>query len=126
MYYNGNVAANVTAWGFTLTPPNNIPLARLAVPADTALICEVQNMGQSGDFYRRDVADPQPTTPNKTFPFPALINRNNNGAILGRHMGLTNVIWCDGHAKATRLETLGELHTKNGFSYMFRFSAEED
>ncbi|MDX1935300.1 MAG: DUF1559 domain-containing protein [Capsulimonadales bacterium] len=126
VYYNGNLAANTAAWGFSLTPPNNVPLARIALPADTALICEVQGMGQSGDFYRADLSDPQPTTPNETFPFPALLNRRNNGAILGRHMKLTNVVWCDGHAKAFRLEKLGELRTRNGFSYMHYFSCEED
>ncbi len=55
-----------------------------------------------------------------------LINRNNNGAILGRHMKFTNVVWCDGHAKAMRLEQLGETHTKNGFTYMYKFTNEED
>lgn len=114
------------ATGDAQTPPNNQPLAAIAQPADTALICEVQGMGQSGDFYRRDLADPQPTTPNETFPFPALINRNNNGAILGRHMKLTNVVWCDGHAKATRLDVLGETRPVTGGRVMFRFTNEED
>ncbi len=113
------------------TPPNNQPMARIAQPADTVLVAEVQGYGQSADFYRRDLNDPQPTAPHETFPFPALINRNNNGAILGRHMKLTNVVWCDGHAKAVRLEYLAETHPAvwNGVQYnnlMFRFTIEED
>jgi prepilin-type processing-associated H-X9-DG protein len=115
MYYNA---------GDAFTPPNNQPLAAIAEPADTVLICEVQGMGQSADFYRASLADPQPTTPNETFPFPALINRRNNGAILGRHMKLTNVVWCDGHAKATRLEYLGA--TRPNTNLMFRFTNEQD
>ncbi|MCS6775728.1 MAG: DUF1559 domain-containing protein [Chloroherpetonaceae bacterium] len=115
------------AEGDPFTPPNNVPLAAVAQPADTALICETQGYGQSADFYRRDPMDPQPTTPNETFPFPALLNRRNNGAILGRHMKLTNVVWCDGHAKATRLEQLGATRTVAGFNnIMFRFTIEED
>ncbi|GIV21100.1 MAG: hypothetical protein KatS3mg023_2851 [Armatimonadota bacterium] len=113
------------------TPPNNQPMARIAQPADTVLVAEVQGYGQSADFYRRDLADPQPTAPHETFPFPALINRRNNGAILGRHMKLTNVVWCDGHAKAVRLDYLAETHPAiwNGQHYnnlMFRFTIEED
>lgn len=119
------------AAGDAYTPPNNQPMAAIAVPADTVLLAEVQGYGQSADFYRRDLNDPQPTYPLETFPFPALINRRNNGAILGRHMKLTNVVWCDGHAKATRLEYLGETHPTvwNGQTYnnlMFRFTIEED
>jgi prepilin-type processing-associated H-X9-DG protein len=53
-----------------------------------------------------------------------LINRRNNGAILGRHMKFANVVWCDGHVKATRLETLGETRVAGG--PMFRFTVEED
>ncbi|GAB4454109.1 MAG: hypothetical protein OHK0029_08290 [Armatimonadaceae bacterium] len=110
--------------GDAQTPPNNQPLAAIAEPADTVLICEVQGMGQSADFYRAGLSDPQPTTPNETFPFPALINRRNNGAILGRHMKLSNVVWCDGHAKATRLNYLGE--TRPSTNLMFRFTNEQD
>jgi prepilin-type N-terminal cleavage/methylation domain-containing protein/prepilin-type processing-associated H-X9-DG protein len=120
MYYGG---------GDAFTPPNNMPLASIAEPADTVLACEVQGMGQSADFYRRDLNDPQPTTPNETFPFPALINRNNNGAILGRHMKLTNVVWCDGHAKAHRLDYLGQtrrLADGTDTRLMFRFTNEQD
>ena len=126
MYYDGQVAPNPATWGFTLTAPNNQPLAAIQEPADTALVCEVQGMGQSADFYRKDLSDPQPNTPNETFPFPALLNRFDNGAILGRHMKFTNVVWCDGHAKAIRLEKLAETHTKNGFTYMYKLTDESD
>jgi prepilin-type processing-associated H-X9-DG protein len=39
-------------------------------------------------------------------------------------MKLANVVWCDGHVKATRLETLGETRYAGG--PMFRFTVEED
>jgi prepilin-type N-terminal cleavage/methylation domain-containing protein/prepilin-type processing-associated H-X9-DG protein len=113
--------------GDPFTPPNNMPLASLAVPANTVLITEVQGYGQSGDFYRRDLADPQPTLANETFPFPALLNRRNNGAILGRHMRMANVVWCDGHAKAMTLGALGETHAVAGWgNVMHNFTIEED
>ena len=129
----GSYAINNMYYGLagSYTSPNNQPLASLAVPADTVLICEVQNYGQSGDFYRRDLADAAPITPLENgWSMPVLINRNNNGAILGRHQKLTNVIWADGHAKAHRLQYLAEtrLDTKlgTGLPYMFRFTIEED
>lgn len=119
------------AAGDAYTAPNNMPLAAIALPADTVLFAEVQGYGQSADFYRRDLNDPQPTYPLESFPFPALINRNNNGAILGRHMKLTNVVWCDGHAKAVRVDYLSATRPTvwNGQTYnnlMFRFTIEDD
>jgi prepilin-type N-terminal cleavage/methylation domain-containing protein/prepilin-type processing-associated H-X9-DG protein len=119
------------AYSGTYTAPNNVSMAVLGQPADTVLICEVQNYGQSGDFYRRDFADPQPNAALETgWPYPVLINRNNNGAILGRHQKLSNVVWADGHAKATRLNYLAETHidAKLGTNrpFMFRFTSEED
>ena len=129
----GSYAINNMYYGLagTYTAPNNMPLAALAVPAETVLICEVQNYGQSGDFYRRDLVDAAPLAPLETgWSMPVLINRNNNGAILGRHQKLTNVVWADGHAKAHRLQYLAETHTDTklgtNLPFLFRFTIEED
>jgi prepilin-type N-terminal cleavage/methylation domain-containing protein/prepilin-type processing-associated H-X9-DG protein len=126
MYYNG---CGIQSPLSTCTPPNNKPLAIIAEPADTVLVAEVQNMGQSADFYRKDLTDPQPTRAVETFPFPALLNRRNNGAILGRHMKLTNVVWVDGHAKAVTLNYLAETNPQvciNTICVMFRFTVDDD
>ncbi len=124
MYYAGCFPLTVSC-----TPPNNVHMARLAVPADTVWFAEVQGYGQSADFYRRDLNDPQPTYPLETDAgFPALINRRNNGAILGRHMRMTNVVWCDGHAKATNLSQLGDTRPNVCAvqCVMYRFTVESD
>jgi prepilin-type processing-associated H-X9-DG protein len=112
--------------GDAWTPPINQSMAAIALPADTVLIAETQGYGQSGDFYRASpsVDSNVPTTPNETFPFPALLNRRFNGALLGRHQKLCTVIWADGHAKATRLNYLAE--TRPNSLAMFRFTTEED
>jgi prepilin-type N-terminal cleavage/methylation domain-containing protein/prepilin-type processing-associated H-X9-DG protein len=125
MYYAG---CGISTSLSTCTPPNNKPLAMAAEPADTVLIAEVQNMGQSADFYRRDLNDPQPTRAVETFPFPALLNRRNNGAILGRHMKLSNVVWMDGHAKAVSLNYLAETNPQicGTTCVMFRFTVDDD
>jgi len=125
MYYAG---CGISTPLSTCTPPNNKPLAMAAEPADTVLIAEVQNMGQSADFYRRDLNDPQPTRAVETFPFPALLNRRNNGAILGRHMKLSNVVWMDGHAKAVSLNYLAETNPQicGATCLMFRFTVDDD
>ena len=125
MYYGG---CGINTSLSTCTPPNNKPLAMAAEPADTVLIAEVQNMGQSADFYRRDLNDPQPTRAVETFPFPALLNRRNNGAILGRHMKLSNVVWMDGHAKAVSLNYLAETNPNvcGATCLMFRFTVDDD
>ena len=125
MYYDG---CGINTSLSTCTPPNNKPLAMAAEPADTVLIAEVQNMGQSADFYRRNLNDPQPTRAVETFPFPALLNRRNNGAILGRHMKLSNVVWMDGHAKAVSLNYLAETNPNvcGATCLMFRFTVDDD
>ncbi|MCS7299946.1 MAG: DUF1559 domain-containing protein [Fimbriimonadales bacterium] len=125
MYYDG---CGIQTSLSTCTPPNNKPLAIVAEPADTVLIAEVQNMGQSADFYRRDLNDPQPTRANETFPFPALLNRRNNGAILGRHMKLSNVVWMDGHAKAVTLDYLAATNPQvcGQTCVMYRFTVDDD
>jgi len=126
MYYAG---CGIDSRFSTCTPPNNKPLAVVAEPADTVLVAEVQNMGQSADFYRADlVRDNQPTRAVETFPFPALLNRRNNGAILGRHMKLTNVVWVDGHAKAVTLNYLAETNPQvcGRTCVMFRFTVDDD
>jgi len=125
MYYAG---CGFTSPLSTCTPPNNKPLAIIAEPADTVLVAEVQNMGQSADFYRRDLNDPQPTRAVETFPFPALLNRFNNGAILGRHMKLSNVVWADGHAKAVTLNYLAQTNPQvcGTTCVMFRFTVDDD
>ena len=125
MYYDG---CGINTSLSTCTPPNNKPLAMAAEPADTVLIAEVQNMGQSADFYRRNLNDPQPTRAVETFPFPALLNRRNNGAILGRHMKLSNVVWMDGHAKAVSLNYLAETNPQicGTTCVMFRFTVDDD
>jgi prepilin-type N-terminal cleavage/methylation domain-containing protein/prepilin-type processing-associated H-X9-DG protein len=126
MYYDG---CGIQSPLSTCTPPNNKPLAIIAEPADTVLVAEVQNMGQSADFYRKDLTDQQPTRAVETFPFPALLNRRNNGAILGRHMKLSNVVWVDGHAKAVTLNYLAETNPQVCISticVMFRFTVDDD
>ncbi|MBC8138211.1 MAG: hypothetical protein H8F28_20215, partial [Fibrella sp.] len=116
-------------------PPAAAPYADIRLPADTILIAETQNYGQSADFYRRDLDDPQPTAPINDFAWPALLNRFNNGAILARHVKLTNVIWCDGHAKAQKIEYLAANRaatalringTSTSGSLMYRFTIEDD
>ena len=64
----------------------------------------------------------------ETFPFPALLNRRNNGAILGRHMKLSNVVWMDGHAKAVPLNYLAETNPQicGATCVMFRFTVDDD
>lgn len=128
MYYD-DASVDTPKYGFAVTPPNNQPLAAVGQSADTVIICEVQGYGQSGDFYRAGLSDrdPQPNTALVNgWSQPILINRNNNGAIVGRHAQFTNAIFLDGHAKALRLGTIGETRTRNNFAYMFRFSIEED
>jgi prepilin-type N-terminal cleavage/methylation domain-containing protein/prepilin-type processing-associated H-X9-DG protein len=110
---------------FLYTPPEGQPLAKISVPAETILICEMQGMAPSADFNRLDlIADPQPNQAIYSFPQPLLLNRRNRGGIIGRHHGKTNTIWCDGHVKSENINHLAEMRV--GTNLMFRFTIQDD
>ena len=48
-------------------------------------------------------------------------------AVVAFHQNFTNVVWADGHVKATRLEELGRKSSKPGLGYCHKyFSVNED
>jgi prepilin-type N-terminal cleavage/methylation domain-containing protein/prepilin-type processing-associated H-X9-DG protein len=107
--------------------PSGRALADLGVPADTVLLAEVQGNGGYGDIWWYGTGD-DPVAPQLRHGNRILANNNNPfyGGVVERHARLTNVLWCDGHAKAHKLEYLAERRVVNGQDVMFRFTVEED
>ena len=113
------------------TPPFSdfnrpVPLAEIHSPADTAWILEGDADQTIYDTAWRDVSE----TPVITRDNPRRLQNNVDPAhqrAVARHNGLTDVIWCDGHAKAVTLEYLAATHPMpNGDKILYRFTIQDD
>ena len=109
----GSYSLNAAYWdsntmGGGCTSPgasNNVKLAELQHPSTTAWIADGEGS------YQFDWPTNNPT-PVKIGDMTAEGSGNDDdGSFVSRHTQTVNVIWCDGHAKAMRVETL--MATKN-------------
>jgi len=100
--------------------PAGKSLGQLELPAETVWFAETPGGGPYDfDFRWPDVASNPVitrTTPRKLALGPAEY-------IIERHQGRTNVLWCDGHAKAS---TLDPFVRTNSLGYMFMFTIADD
>ena len=96
--------------------PASKSLAQLEIPADTVWFAETLGGGPYDfDFRWPDVASN-----------PVIINsspRRLGVYIVERHHQRTDVLWCDGHVKATSLDPLAR---KNSLGFMFMFTIADD
>jgi prepilin-type N-terminal cleavage/methylation domain-containing protein len=113
------------------TPPFSdfnrpVSQSQIAAPADTAWVLEGDADQIIYDMAWADVSQ----TPVITGRWPRrLVNvaGSKGQCAVGRHHGLTDVIWCDGHAKAVSLESLAATHTQpNGDKILYRFTIQDD
>lgn len=111
--YNYYLGGNNSATGVATSS-----LPAMAKPAETVLIVDGASTAQSAAFGSSDLwSEKRATTAVTGFPttasrFPYLLvhsgsslmaGSNDYGAPRGRHNGMTNVIWADGHVKARKL-----------------------
>ena len=104
--------------------PAGKALAALEVPADTVWFAESVGGSQYDfDFHWYDVATNPIVT--KTAPRKLVDPTDpvNIQYLIERHQGKSNILWCDGHAKATSLDA---LTAKNSQGYMYRFTVTDD
>lgn len=118
----GSYSMNAAYWwgGDTYTAPYEQPLSSLARPADTVWVLETTAAAGMLNNFEVEWAwtgDQPAITPAGAGKERRLRN------VAERHQGMTNVLWCDGHAKAVRLE---ELAQKNAGGAYHRFTVEED
>jgi prepilin-type N-terminal cleavage/methylation domain-containing protein len=67
-----------------------------------------------------------PATINSTFPTPKGTSPRYFQNIVARHADMTDVIYCDGHAKAANLDQLTQRKTVRGQQIMTAFTIEDD
>lgn len=119
--YYGSYAINSAYWGVgdkTIQGPSNeVPIASVANPAGT--IWAMDGNGSYQVSWGNVDTDPVYNTVPTANGVPYLswinigINNRQEGAVVGRHAGMTNVICCDGHSKAMTLSFLNNERTKN-------------
>jgi prepilin-type N-terminal cleavage/methylation domain-containing protein/prepilin-type processing-associated H-X9-DG protein len=122
-YYAGSGVSGVTT-----TPPSSesdnttnriVTIASIALPADTVWACEVITGGANGDFGWNGVGGFGGNTGTPKWLYPGSNPRYTwRGNIVERHSGMTNVLWCDGHSKASKLENLFKANSQ-GVYYLF-------
>jgi prepilin-type N-terminal cleavage/methylation domain-containing protein/prepilin-type processing-associated H-X9-DG protein len=61
-------------------------------------------------------------------PYPTLYNgaAMDNDELTAVHLDTTNVLYCDGHVKAVKLDSLAETHNVGGNNVMWQFTIEDD
>lgn len=127
-YYAGSQVS-----GITTTPPSSevdntanrvVTLAQIAIPADTVWAADILTGGANGDFGWNGINgfNGNPNTPRW------LVAGSNprytwRGNIIERHLGMTNLLWCDGHARVMKLDNLMVTNSKGVY---YRFTIEDD
>ena len=127
----GSYQINTSYYGVgdNLTPPagndaGNLSLAEIPTPASTYWIIE------GGGDYEVSWADTTCVLSRQIRSGIPLLRRESGGCgtndkAHGRHQEFTNVIFCDGHAKATRIEQMLEKSVSNPL-VLRNFTVEED
>lgn len=122
--------------------PQNTSLASIANPADE-VFC-VEGSAPSNDQLYWNPGQPPTSIPltkptlgrigmdmSATPPVFGYLSTKGGYYVLGRHNGLANVVWCDGHAKGMRLPQLAVTHKTNrdgrkNLDTFYLFTNEDD
>jgi len=100
-YWDGNLNDNgVSSPGASPMGVTSVTLPSLSHPATTAWIADGEGS------YQFDWPNTNPTVVTKGDLHIWGSNSRQDGSCVDRHTGVINVIWCDGHAKSIRLDTL--------------------
>jgi len=113
--YYGSYAINSAYWGdgdrSRKGPSNEVPLAIVANPASTIWVADSNGGYQIS--WPDTGADPESVQKAGSIDYLCWnghdINDKQEGAVVDRHHGMTNLIYCDGHAKAVALTFLISL-----------------
>ncbi|GAB4465281.1 MAG: hypothetical protein OHK0029_35820 [Armatimonadaceae bacterium] len=126
----GGYVWNVAYWGNGLSsnlrgPFDSTPLAAIEEPASTIVVVEKgDDLTLGAEISWRDVAATlQPNFIQLNANPPRMGANWPAGMIWARHMGFTNTLFCDGHAKAYRIEQLSQ---RNAAQYFPLFTIAAD
>jgi len=124
--YGQNGAYSVGA-AYGLYPPRSsssylVSLAAIASPSGTVWAADNNNEAQSnGDF---GFTWTNPTT-NPAITIDSTSGDPELNTIMARHLGTTNTLYCDGHVKSMRLDSLAQTSLYNGNQVMTAFIIED-
>ncbi|MDQ2687639.1 MAG: DUF1559 domain-containing protein [Armatimonadota bacterium] len=130
--YALNAAYYTVSDGFTSPGgERGITLAAVQAPANTVWAVDSGGGSARANTYYElawpdSDSNPLPITPGNPPVMDAGLKPNSAGAVVARHTEFANIVWCDGHAKALRLDTLAQTHIVNGKPIMFYFTMEDD
>jgi prepilin-type N-terminal cleavage/methylation domain-containing protein/prepilin-type processing-associated H-X9-DG protein len=149
-YMIGSYAANATFrnGGSSKNSPIQVPnngkvetkISRVQVPAETVLAGDgglLQNaargfpaelwagtLGLGYVWWDVNNGEPVIQSTNQNFPYGYLGIQTGFSDLPARHLDTINMVFCDGHVKAMRLESL--LAKRNGTGVMYMWSIEDD
>jgi prepilin-type N-terminal cleavage/methylation domain-containing protein/prepilin-type processing-associated H-X9-DG protein len=81
-------------------------ISSFATPATTVMVGEGGTYSGLGYRYHIGGNTGTWTIADATSKIPRSIKHNTNPTIVERHLGTTNILWCDGHVKAVSLNSL--------------------
>ena len=124
------------AAGDAQTPPRSaaaylVSLAKIAQPSQTIWAADTNNRfetngnyGIGGAAWPNAARNPTIKTSSDDARIPA--GRRQLDTVTDRHLGTTNVLFCDGHVKAFKLEALAATRTVGSVAVMPMFTIEDD
>jgi prepilin-type N-terminal cleavage/methylation domain-containing protein/prepilin-type processing-associated H-X9-DG protein len=101
-------------------PPQGKALSQLVEPSTTLLVSDVLDTESNADLFWLDAAAPSINDAVS----PRFIDAT-AGDTVERHLGTTNVLYCDGHVKSVRLEALVKMNSATP-PVMSAFTIEAD
>ena len=136
----GSYLLNSAYWsGTAQTSPAGLAMASIEQPADTIYASEGVSVVNNQFYWSNGAAAPalplQPLTANNSFGMDTKANppyfgyQDSSGRkylFAGRHSGLGNIVFCDGHAKAMQVSKVAETHNVNGRDVFYWFTNQAD
>lgn len=120
-YYEGSGSNS-----FTASNLDGQNIAKLAAPATTVWVGEANNTGNNCAVYWQNVANSYGVA---TVNGQRILQNGEygggarNDGLVERHLDTTNILFCDGHVKALKLDALAKRNSNN---VMSAFTVEDD
>lgn len=111
-------------------PPDTYSLARLEAPATTIWVADGDGAFSADGFGVVSLGEPRGQFSDTAPALNTWHGYQKLGNLVDRHNGRCNVLYCDGHVKAVRLDTIAaqksNLTDTNGFTVLSPFTVQAD
>jgi len=129
---NAAYAGTTTFGGVDPKPPASdyssgglfpVTLASLEEPVTTVWAMDIEKNGTDDRFYRFIWTTANPTVNTSATPRTLVSPIASSGRVVERHLDTTNVLYCDGHVKAVKIDALARTNA-NGIMPAFSIAAD--